>query len=400
MSSNNNTYSAIINKVSYCGFSAIIDNLVGQKVIFFQKYPPAGGTVPPNLTNITVDEELLKYDTITREEFIDFWSSDIQTQVDGRHKGGAWGLDNCLPWNEEKIGNKKRWLPGKFIRDNINFKIIEINDSYWKVEIDETKDIAYITDMPMPQIAMDVILLIKLNNDYYVKVLTRGSAETVDMQGKITIGAGEHVEKKNGIITIKSANRALEEELGNIKEYKEQLVITKSITKLIGEDNRDFRDPRYSKYSIERGGKIITFGYDRPSSSKIFVCYLEGNVSNIGNGKNTKETVNILEKIKGTNNVEIKGAKIVNLRDILTKYPLEKWGWASHYIFLDYLTKFINSTNVGNIDFKINNIEEINPYTNILLGGYNKKAKKVKKVKKVKKDKKDKKDKKSKKAKK
>jgi hypothetical protein len=79
---------------------------------------------------------------------------------------------------------------------------------------------------------------------------------------------------------------------------------------------------------------------------------------------------------------------------------LEKWGWASHYIFLDYLTKFINSTNVGNIDFKINNIEEINPYTNILLGGYNKKAKKVKKVKKAKKEKKDKKDKKSKKAKK
>ena len=75
MSSNNNTYSAIINKVSYCGFSAIIDNLVGQKVIFFQKYPPAGGTVPPNLTNITVDEELLEYDTITPQEFIDFWST-------------------------------------------------------------------------------------------------------------------------------------------------------------------------------------------------------------------------------------------------------------------------------------------------------------------------------------
>ena len=381
MSSNNKTYSAIINKVSYCGFSAIIKNLQGEKVIFFQKYPPAGGTVPPNLTNITVDEELLKYDTITSEEFIDFWSSDIQTQVNERHKGGAWGLDNCLPWNQEEIGNKKRWLPGKFIGDNINFKIIEINDSYWMVKIDE-KDIAYVTDMPMPQIAMDVILLIKLNNDYYVKVLTRGSAENVDMQGKITIGAGEHVERKNGLITVKSANRALEEELGNIKDYKDTLQITKSITKLIGEDNRNFRDPRYSKYSIKKGTEIIDFGYDRPSSSKIFVCYLEGNVSNIDNQNTTK---NILEKIKGTNNVEIKGAKIVNLKDILNKYPLEKWGWASHYIFLDYLTKFINSNNVENIDFKINNIAEINPYTNILLGGYNKKAKKTKKRKKQKK---------------
>lgn len=380
MSLNNKKYSCIINKVSYCGFSAIMKNLQGEKVIFFQKYPPAGGTVPPNLTNITIDEELLKYDTITSQEFIDFWSSDIQNQVNERHKGGAWGLDNCLPWDQEKIGNKKRWLPGKFIGDNINFKIIEINDSYWKVEIDETKDISYVTDMPMPQIAMDVILLIKLNNDYYVKVLTRGSTETVDMQGKITIGAGEHVEKKNGIITVKSANRALEEELGNIKDYKDTLQITKSITKLIGEDNRNFRDPRYSKYSIKKGTIIIDFGYDRPSSSKIFVCYLEGNVSNIGN-----ETKNILERIKGTNNVEIKGAKIVNLKDILTKYPLERWGWASHYIFLDYLTKFINSTNIGNSNFKINNIDEINPYTNILLGGYNKKAKKVKKEKKAKK---------------
>lgn len=86
--------------------------------------------------------------------------------------------------------------------------------------------------------------------------------------------------------------------------------------------------------------------------------------------------------------MEIKGAKIVNLKDILTKYLLERWGWASHYIFLDYLTKFINSDNVKNIDFKINNIEEINQYTNILSGGYNKKAKKVKKEKKAKKEKK------------
>jgi hypothetical protein len=306
------------------------------------------------------NEELLKFDDVTPEEFIEFWVNPNQQQVDGRHKGGSWGLDNCLPWNEQFIGNKKRWLPGKFIRDEILFKILKRESNYDKVEIIETGDIAYVTSEPMPQVALDVILLINLNNEYYIKVLTRGNAPNVDMQGKITIGAGEHIEKKNGAVTVKTANRALEEELGNIGTYKDKLEIKRSITELIGIDNRENRDPRYSKYAISRGNRVIYCGYNRPSSSKVYVCYLEGNI------KNTRNNISILNQIKGTNNVEIKGAKLVKLKDILIKYPLDKWGWSSHYIFLQYLNNFIN---MFDHEFKINQIEQIIPFLNVLSGG-------------------------------
>lgn len=538
-------YTATITKISYCGFSAVVDLPDNKKkVIFFQMYRPAGDTKPPDYNNATnKSNEFLNEDTITKEEFISFWKSKDIIQVDGRHKGGVWGLDNCLP------SEKSSWLPGLFIGDKIRFKKINFDDpnivdlitfskkykefdfiegdlddyfeniikkknneknenftirknteklkkikeayddfqniiinknlfklnnlftsennnpnyiklnksitsnkkdiinknienkikltniannceSYLKIsyynqfkyairvfsqiQLEQEKKYdkfefaeiigfqkkgssntssfekfevikhIYITDKPMPLKANDTILLCKINDKYYIKMLVRGKSITVDMQDKIIIASGEHREEtfnnldpkdENGTrltdINLKEINiirNALEQESGdpnkiNLAELK-NIIVEKNIDKngiyQFPTDNRINRDPRYSKYVIEKNGSKIYFGYDRKAQSQIYLHY---SAFKIQNPDHIEKFIKRLNKITGSNTTEtqIKKNGYVDLSEIFIKCPIDNWGWKSHLIFIFYLNNFIKNK-LGDTSFEIENYDYIKPY--------------------------------------
>jgi hypothetical protein len=390
------TYKAIVNKVSYCGFSAIIDRGNNEKkVIFFQMYAPAGGTTKPNYTvptDPTLNGDFLNQDTITKEEFIDFWSSDIVFQEDGRFKGGKWGLDNCVP------SEKSSWVPGLFIGSNITFTISETKPDFDMVEANQfTYDIKgtpknarknlYVTEQPMPQIAIDSIFLLNLSGEYYIKMISRGNTNTVDLKGKISIGAGEHVEnipKKNqakpssnyngikiyatgkGRLVIGQLRNKQSEEFGQLVQKIEELEKSGTIQKnssttgvySFTPDSRLNRDARYSKYCIKKGTELIYFGYDRLSISDIYIDYFEYTATT---NELKEKALQSIRNVKPINNVEVDKIYMIKLKDIFNKFTtvnalqpkIERWGWESHLIFIQYLLNLIKK--LGDSSFQIDN---------------------------------------------
>lgn len=455
-------YVAKVNKISYCGFSAIIlkkgvpkksnEIFSKKKVVFFQMYKPAGGTTAPNYNKMTdpINNDFLDYDKVTKEEYIDFWIDNSENQIDGRHKGGSWGLDNCIP------SEKSNWLPGLFIGDEItyvkkSFKEIErinvdaknIRNGYKNKKINKDKKelgeyknkgiknydllirqtdqivsdtkmkteafnvvqflkyrkagsnktqfsitnndfhgikIGFVTEQPMPQKAIDTLFLCKIDNEFFVKVLKRKDNYATDMQGKIGIGAGEHLEKMTSNIgegtdngkevSSKSkefnlAKLASQEEMGPVLisiTDKEKYGINHSDNKVyqFPTDSRINKDPRYCKYVIsrEKSNSVskIYFGYDRESSAYIFLDYHSYEIKN----KNSKEKIiKNLQQSTNYNQHEIGKIDLVNLNELLNKFSPDKWGWRAHLLFLKYLQNFIKK--LGS-DYKINNYNSIEKY--------------------------------------
>jgi hypothetical protein len=315
-------------------------------------YAPAGGTTKPNYDNATDPimngDFLTKDDTITKQDFIDFWSSDIVFQEDERFKGGRWGLDNCVP------SNQSTWVPGLFVNSEItftvktnninsNFDVIEGKDFTYTVKNSENqvcKKNLYVTEQPMPQIAIDSIFLLNLSGEYYIKMISRGNTNTVDLHGKISIGAGEHVEnipKKNqpkpssnyngikiaatgrGGLLIDQLRTKQSEEFGQLVEKIKELEKSGTIKKKdsttgvysFTPDSRLNRDARYSKYCIKKGTELIYFGYDRLSISDIYIDYFEYTAETNSLKEIALKNIN---SVKPINNVEVDKLYMIKLK--------------------------------------------------------------------------------------
>lgn len=278
-----------INKIFYCGFSVKVDNK--PLVLYVQKYGPAGGTVVPDMSKESSEEEV-EFDRVTREELLNFWESEEITQANGNWKGGAWGGNNLIT-----SGN---WVSGGFIGDKIKLKVVAIGilpfsggNAFGSTTIipgSESKALScsitlgdstyagYVTGNIMPQIANDVLFVYKnIEGKKFIKLLKRGVGPNVDMPKKMMPGAGEHLEPGD---TVKFSNkqgglegvlRAIKEEIGIREETLEKCYLLD-----IGLYKSPGRDPRYWTYSIKReNGEMLDFGIKRSSESHGYIVYFE-----------------------------------------------------------------------------------------------------------------------------
>lgn len=276
-----------INKISYCAFSVILHDEDGnntKKVVYVQKFPPAGGTKIPDLSTESTSEEL-KVDPETKATLTTFWSSNEDRQVNGNWKGGAWGTGNLLTTDPA-------WCTGGFIGDTVTITIVkqgiikfnggkpltgDIIPGTEDQALSCTVDIlgksfgGYVTDNIMPQKANDVLFIYKNSEGKkFIKMLKRGVGPNVDMPARMMPGAGEHLEPGKDVKLKAGVLRAVQEEIGiPVSTLSNCYLIN------LGVFEDDGRDPRYWMYSAEQDGSIIEFGMKRGSSSQAFVIYYE-----------------------------------------------------------------------------------------------------------------------------
>lgn len=312
--------------LSYCSFAAVNDD--GTKVVFGSKYPPAGGTLAPQL-DVPSPKAMLTTPSVTREEVIKFWNSDSTLQDDGSHKGGRWGSNN-LPTTDST------WLTDLFIGDRLVINqvadgIISSNRGKPFTEgttvIDNTAGKAwscnatfngttygvYLTDNIMPQVAQDVLFVwTNKSGNTFIKLLTRGNDPTsVDMPGRIVPGGGEHKEPGKDINVKKGVLRTIKEELGIPKT-----TLTQCYLLPLGKYDEQGRDPRYHTYD---GGK---WGLVRKSETDAHVLYIKSDTD--------KEPT----EINFVDTTEINKKWWTPLSSVLTDYPVDRWMIADHRKFI------------------------------------------------------------------
>jgi hypothetical protein len=254
----------------------------GSRVYYIHCFPPANNTtVAPSLDSSLAMPEQLVPDQVTLPTLksICFGTGRNSTRR-------PWGRDN-LPTTS------RNWFSGIFIRDNIElvdgregiipFKtpfdyttpVVPNSESWaWTMifRFNGNKYKSYMTTQPMPQVALDVLLVLKVGGQFWIKLLRRGSnIHTVDFPGVLMSGAGEHLEP--GTSSPKEdIQRALAEECGfNPDDY--QGVITTEL----GKFSDPGRDPRYNiQYGLdEETGEPVQFGEDRESSTTLKLVFVK-----------------------------------------------------------------------------------------------------------------------------
>lgn len=252
-----------------------------NQVYYIQCFPPANGTTSaPSPDTPGATPEQLAPDRISRQTlesicFATGFNSDRR----------RWGRDN-LPTTSRSwftdifIGDEIRLVDGR--EGIIPFKnpfdhtipVIPGSESWaWTVlaEFNSKNYKCYMTTRPMPQVALDVLLVLKAGGKYWIKLLRRGSnIYSVDSPHVLMSGAGEHLEP--GTSTPKQdIERALAEESGfDPNDYHG------AITVELGTFSDPERDPRYT---INRGynelGNMVQFGEVRGSSTTLKLVYVE-----------------------------------------------------------------------------------------------------------------------------
>lgn len=297
-----------INKIFYCGFSLKVKVDDKEKVIYVQKYPPASGTLVPDMSNESTQEEK-EEDKVSKEELINFWESEEIYQPNGNWKGGRWGSNNLITTSEN-------WVSGGFIGDEIKLTVKEkgilpfAGGKVFKSDASiipgsENKALSctidyknqtyacYITDNVMPQVANDVLFIYKnINNERFIKLLKRGEGPNVDMPRKMMPGAGEHLEPGADIKLKDGVLRAINEEIGISDE-----TLAQSYLLNIGVYDSEGRDPRYWTYCIKRdNGELVNFGTKRGSSSQGYIVYFESSSDKAPKETNPLDTEEINKK--------------------------------------------------------------------------------------------------------
>lgn len=251
-------------------------------VYYIHCFPPANGTTrAPNPNTPMATSKQLAPDRITRDtlESICFGT--------GRNSGRRrWGRDN-LPTTS------RSWFSDIFIGDQIELVdcregIIPLKNRFdhlgpivsgselwaWTMifRFDTKEYKAYMTTQPMPQVALDVLLVLKVGGKHWIKLLRRGSnIYTVDFPCVLMSGAGEHLEP--GTSTPKQdIERALAEESGFDLDDFEGIKMFE-----LGKFSDPERDPRYT---INHGfdedtGEPVQFGEVRGSSTTLKLVYVE-----------------------------------------------------------------------------------------------------------------------------
>jgi hypothetical protein len=337
-----NPMNTLVNNLSYCAVSAVIN---GNKVLYVQKYPPVAGTKAPNMDVLSSDNEL-ETPNVTKSDVLSFWNSNATRQVDGLWKGGKWAKNN-LPTTDPI------WLTDVFLGDEL--VITKVADGIIKMDsgkpftadmpiIDNTVGQAwscnveyngkqygaYVTESIMPQRAKDVIFVWEnTNNQQFIKLLTRGIGDSVDMPRRMMPGAGEHMEpgdskgQKNGDIL-----RAVNEEIGIDKSTLAQCVLLP-----LGTFSELGRDPRYWEYD---GG---SWGMKRGSETSAYVLYIKSETDAAPKEVAPQDTEEVNTKWWG------------KLSTVLSDYPEDRWMIFDHQ-------KFIPATVKAVADFKALSVDE------------------------------------------
>lgn len=282
-------------QLMYCGFKFISDmgpfGQPGQyKALYVHMFPPAlGDNLVINLHDESIGDELIVDLYVRRETLINFWSSPEYLQANGTEKGGSWGSNNLPTTNPNWFGDmfigdtvKIQWVHpgiipykgGKPFEEVDILKIIPGSESSGlssNIEYNGRVYSAYLCGKPIPQIAIDVLFVMKRNGKYFLKVLRRGNSNpNLDKPGKYMPGAGEHREPGLDFSMKASALRSIGEEIGVHEETLEQCFLLQNIKHF----NEYGRDSRYAKFSSIQDGKLIEFGVDRESSTTLSVLYI------------------------------------------------------------------------------------------------------------------------------
>ena len=321
-----------INKISYCAFSIVMD-ANPNKALYLQKFPPMDGTKVPDFETNSLPHEV-EFDKIDKESFLAFWKAETSYQVNGNWKGGKWGSSNLMTTDPS-------WLFDSFIGDSVSIKLIkqgiikfnggkEFNESMavlpntetnvWSCNVDYNGKTygVYLTDNIMPQYANDVLFIWKnLTGDKYIKLLTRGNSENVDMPLRLMLGGGEHREPGTDIKVKDGILRAVNEEIGI-----DPSTLTKCYLLNMGTYNSEGRDPRYWEYSTLVNGEIVNFGMKRGSTTNGYILYLVSESNDEPKEVNPEDTQEV-------------GFKWwAKLSSVLDDYRIDKWMILDHQKFI------------------------------------------------------------------
>lgn len=305
----------------------IVLKLKNDRILFLQKYPAAVHTGvklthPPSedSTQPTVWSEEMKGTDLAKLK--EFWGSAESYYPSKDHwKGGKWA-EKAIPGE----GEEEYWCKGVKLGEEIQIVPIKESDYDWKVNVKDKFDrkdgkvnesVGYLTDNPMPQAARDVIVIFEHDTEanhvldkYYIVKTTRGNND--DMQGRVAIGAGEHLEPTDSKLgTNESIMRAIEEEIGDISTVSNEV---RAFRISMGIFNAYGRDPRYTKYYIDKDTAV---GIDRLSVSYVDLVLVPP----------------ITKKIKAGDEKEIANAEVISLRKAL-EITDTQWGWIDHAQFV------------------------------------------------------------------
>ena len=246
-----------------------------------QKFPPANGSTTSHEFCVPVSVAELVPDKISKQTLVNFWRG----QGRNTHKQ-PWAIQNLATIDPT-------WCENAFIGDTITIiklyrGIIPMKSEFgdgipiipgsetWAssalVLVHGKEYKVYITSQPMPQVAIDVILIARMNEKLYVKLLKRGSdPNTVDFPSQLMSGAGEHLEP--GTANLKAhAERAIAEETGlDPKDFSTSQMFN------LGEFKKPARDPRYWTFDgfDEETGEPIKFGMERGSSTTLKLIFMD-----------------------------------------------------------------------------------------------------------------------------
>jgi ADP-ribose pyrophosphatase YjhB (NUDIX family) len=235
----------------------------------------------------------------------------------------------------------RSWMFDSFIGDSISIKLIKqgIIKFNGGKEFNETMDVlpntkgtvwscnvewngnqygVYLTDNIMPQYANDVLFVWKnQTGNKYIKLLTRGNNENVDMPLRMMPGAGEHMEPGTDIKVKAGILRAVNEEIGI-----DPSTLTLCYLLNLGIYNSEGRDPRYWEYSTLIDGKLINFGMKRGSTTNGYILYL------------VSESNDYPKEIAPQDTQEVGFKWWSKLDTVLSDYPNEKWMILNHQKFI------------------------------------------------------------------
>jgi hypothetical protein len=335
MTINTNIYTGKVNKLSYCAFSFVTSS---EKVFYVQKFPPAGGTIAPDLyKNSSLEEQ--SFDTINKNTFIDFWISNSSFQTNGSWKGGSWGKNN-LPTTDST------WMTGVYINDKVSVTVIKngiikynsgnpftddmpiipgSENTAWSCNIiynDKTYSV-YLTNDIMPQKANDVLFVWEnKSGKQVIKLLTRGYNENVDMPRRMMPGAGEHMEPGKDVKVKEGVLRAIKEEIG-IPDS----TLTDCYLLNLGTYSSEGRDPRYWLYNTDTS----TFGMKRGSETNGYVIYLKSETDIAPNEVDPQDTEEVNTKWWAP------------IESVLIDYPDDRWMILDHKKFISDTINAIDS---------------------------------------------------------
>lgn len=317
----------IINKISYCAFSIVMEGK--PKTVYLQKYPPTMGTKAPDFSSVSSSDELA-IDTIGKDDFISFWNSTDSYQPNGLWKGGKWGKNNLMTTDSG-------WMTGSFIGDKVVVTpvkkgIIKMNggngfsqempmingfeNNVWSCNIEVNGKIygVYMTDNIMPQVANDVLFIWRNNQGKkFIKLLNRANNDSVDMPLRMMPGAGEHMEPGKDIKVKDGILRAVYEEIGIAPE-----TLTKCYLLNLGQYSSPGRDPRYWKYNYAG----VDFGMERGSITNGYILYFKGDTNQEPRETNPADTQEVNFKWWS------------ELDSVLTDYSDVRWMIKDHQKFI------------------------------------------------------------------